>query len=350
MSVRPAWLVPAALALVCATSCRRADPALDAKRIIVLGIDAMDPAFLERHWDVLPNLRRFSQHGDFRRLGTTIPPQSPVAWSTFATGMNPGGHGIFDFVHRDPATMAAISSMADIEPPARTLSLGAYSIPLSSGRVRTFRRGRAFWQILAEHGIPVTLVRMPNNFPPVQCECQTLSGMGTPDMRGTFGTFTFFTDYPLAERQDVAGGRIVPVELTRDRVTLVIEGPENNLRKDRARSSVEMTVARDPSVAAAMFEVAGQRVLLREGEWSRWIRVRFPILPGVKSAAGMFRVYAKKLQPEFQVYVSPVNIDPYEPELPISTPPPSAASLPRRWGLTTRRVLRRTPPRCAKAC
>ena len=306
---------------MCGTACRNSGAAAHGKRIIVLGIDAMDPGFVERHWDVLPNLNRLRQGGDFRRLGTTIPPQSPVAWSTFTTGMNPGGHGIFDFVHRDPATMSPISSMADIEPPTRTLTIGPYAIPLSSGRVRTFRRGRAFWQILGERGVPVKLVRMPNNFPPVECEAQTLSGMGTPDMRGTFGTFTFYTDYPLEEARQVSGGNIVPVELKDDRVSLAIEGPENNLRKDRARSTVTMTVSRDPANHAALFEAGDERFILREGEWSRWIRVRFPIIPGLKTAAGMFRVYAKKLQPDFQIYVSPVNIDPGDPDLPISTPP-----------------------------
>jgi predicted AlkP superfamily phosphohydrolase/phosphomutase len=325
--MRARAVVLLALALACATACRRAAPASNGKRIIVLGIDAMDPAFLERHWDALPNLDRLRRSGDFRRLATTIPPQSPVAWSTFTTGMNPGGHGIFDFVHRNPATLAPLSSMADIEPPSRTLSIGPYAIPLSSGHIHFFRRGRAFWQILGEHGVPAMMVRMPNNFPPVDCEARTLSGMGTPDLRGTYGTFTFFTDYPLAERQDVAGGRIVPVVLQGDRVALTIEGPENTLRKDHARSSLTMTVARDPSQAAARFEIDGRRFLLRQGEWSGWIRVRFPIVPGLKSAAGMFRVFAKKLQPEFEVYVSPVNIDPSDPELPISTPPSFSRSL-----------------------
>jgi predicted AlkP superfamily phosphohydrolase/phosphomutase len=319
MRVRSAVLL--ALACVCLAACRRAAPASHAKRIIVLGIDAMDPGFLERHWDALPNLRRLRRDGDFRRLGTTIPPQSPVAWSTFTTGMNPGGHGIFDFVHRDPATMAPLSSMAGVEPSTRTLSIGPYAIPLSSGHIHTFRYGRAFWQILGEHGVDAIMVRMPNNFPPVDCEARTLSGMGTPDLRGTYGTFTYFTDDPLAERRDVSGGRIVPVVVQQDRVSLTIEGPENTLRKDRARSSLTMQVARDASAPAARFEIDGRRFLLRQGEWSGWIRVRFPILPGLKSAAGMFRVYAKKLQPEFELYVSPVNIDPSDPELPISTPP-----------------------------
>lgn len=318
----PVWpVLLVALVVTSGTGCRRAASASNAKRIIVLGIDAMDPGFVERHWDALPNLNRLRQGGDFKRLGTTIPPQSPVAWSTFTTGMNPGGHGIYDFVHRDPATMMPISSMAEMEPSTRTIEIGPYAFPLSSGRVKTFRQGRTFWQILGEHGIPVTLVRMPNNFPPVECDSRTLSGMGTPDMRGTFGTFTFFTDDPLEQARQVAGGQIVPVELKDDQAALVIEGPENSLRKDRRRSTVSLRVRRDPANPAAIFETDGARFLLREGEWSKWIRVKFPILPGVKTASGMFRVYCKKLHPDFQVYISPVNIDPSEPELPISTPP-----------------------------
>ena len=164
------------------------------------------------------------------------------------------------------------------------------------------------------------LLRMPNNFPPVPNKGRTLSGMGTPDLSGTFGTFTFYTDDPVEAARDVSGGRIVPVKLEHDAAALTIEGPENTLRKDRARSSVTLIANRDPTEAAAVFEVEGNRFLLREGEWSGWIRVRFPIIPGIKSAAGMFRIFAKKIHPEFEIYMSPVNIDPGDPELPISTP------------------------------
>jgi len=82
------------------------------KNVVVLGIDGMDPGFLERHWNDLPNLSQLRQEGEFKRLETTMPPQSPVAWSTFITGRDPGGHGIFDFVHRDPQTMAPVSAMS----------------------------------------------------------------------------------------------------------------------------------------------------------------------------------------------------------------------------------------------
>lgn len=291
------------------------------KKVIVLGIDGMDPGFLERHWDSLPNLKHLRNTGSFECLGTTIPPQSPVAWASFITGLDPGGTGIFDFVHRDPSTMQPFSSMAGISPSSHTLAIGPYLLPLSEGHVVRYLRGEAFWQFLDHADVPATILRMPDNFPPIESRSQTLSGMGTPDMGGTFGTFTFFTNDPLATAEDVSGGRIVPVRLDQtNRAELTIPGLENNLRKDHAVSIVRMIVHRDPSNPVALFEVGTQQILLKQGEWSQWIRVKFPIIPGLKTAAGMFRIFAKELQPGFAIYVSPVNIDPFAPELPISTP------------------------------
>ena len=133
--------------------------------MIVLGVDGMDPEFLEAHWSSLPNLNRLRGQGDFRTLATTMPPQSPVAWSSVITGMDPGGHGIFDFVHRNPATRMPMSSMAEVTEPTRTLTIGPYLLPLSGGGVRTLRAGRAFWQILAEHGVPATRDPHAGQFP-----------------------------------------------------------------------------------------------------------------------------------------------------------------------------------------
>ena len=168
------------------------------KRILVLGIDGMDPAFLERHWNSLPNLNHLREIGDFKRLGTTIPPQSPVAWSSVMTGMDPGGDGMFDFILRDPKTMTLLSSMADVDLPSHTVSLGPYVLPISKGHEERFLQGEAFWQILDKVGVHSIILRMPNNFPPLPSKSETLSGMGTPDLRGTYGTFTDFTDDPLA--------------------------------------------------------------------------------------------------------------------------------------------------------
>jgi predicted AlkP superfamily phosphohydrolase/phosphomutase len=155
----------------------------------------MDPGFVERHWSALPNLARLRDEGHFSRLGTTTPPQSPVAWSTFITGLDPVEHGMFDFVHRDPQTLQPFSSMSRTEEPPWTFTLGPYILPLSRSRVVSLRRGTPFWQLLSQHGIPVTVLRMPTNYPPAETGT-ALSGMGTPDLRGTLGTFSFYTDDP----------------------------------------------------------------------------------------------------------------------------------------------------------
>ena len=187
--------------LWCAGQARSGRPQ---KQMIVLGIDGMDPKFLERHWSSLPHLDRLAQDGDFRRLATTTPPQSPVAWSTFITGMDPGGHGIFDFIHRNPATLLPFSSMSQTTEGGFSVPLGPYVLPLTSGEVVALRKGEPFWQSLSEHHVPVAVIRMPTNFPPVHCDDGvSLAGMGTPDLRGTFGTFTFITSDPKQKTHKV---------------------------------------------------------------------------------------------------------------------------------------------------
>ncbi len=324
------WLGLGFLAVVLA-SCSRQPTQAAGPRMIVLGIDGMDPVFLETHWQSLPNLNRLRTEGDFRRLGTTIPPQSPVAWSTVTTGMDPGGHGIFDFVHRNPATRLPMLSMAEITEPTRTLTIGPYLIPLAGGGIRQTRAGRAFWQIMADHGVPSNIVRMPANFPPAECETESLAGMGTPDMTGSNGTFTFFTDDPAETRTSVPGGRIVAVHAENGRAALRIEGPPNSLRKDRAVTFVDLTFHPDPVQPAARFDLDGQQVVLKEGEWSDWIHADFRLIP-FKGAAGIFRIYLKQVHPYLRVYVSPVNIDPENPALPISTPSDYSRSLAQKLG------------------
>jgi predicted AlkP superfamily phosphohydrolase/phosphomutase len=301
------------------------------KRVIVLGVDGMDPNFLERHWSALPNLARLRDSGGLVRLATTTPPQSPVAWATFITGTDPAEHGLFDFVHRDPATLQPISSMGETLEPEHQLAIGPWLLPLSGARVRSFRAGQPFWRILAGHGIPVTVVRMPTNYPP-DGPGHELAGMGTPDLEGTFGTFTWYTDDPSEPAGEVSGGRIVQVERVNDRVLLPVAGPLNTLRRDRRSASLEMTADIDPVAPVARFQIGGQRFILRQGEWSPWIRVRFPLIPHLAGVAAMFRIYARELQPGFSVYRSPLNADPADPALPISTPAGWSRELARRVG------------------
>jgi predicted AlkP superfamily phosphohydrolase/phosphomutase len=290
-----------------------------APKLIVLGVDGMDPGFVERHWSDLPNLAKLRDEGRFSRLGTTTPPQSPVAWSTFITGLSPAEHGIFDFVHRDPKNLQPFSSMSRTEGPRWTLPLGRYVLPLSGSRVVSLRHGTPFWQRLSDRGISATVVRMPTNYPPVSAG-RALSGMGTPDLRGTLGTFSFYTDDPEELSRSVSGGRIIKVHLDSGHAVLPVEGPPNSLRKDQAYTSVNLTVDVDPEAPVARFAAGHDMLILREGEWSDWIPADFPLIAHLSSARGMFRIFAKQLHPGFQLYVSPINIDPVSPVLPIAVP------------------------------
>lgn len=289
------------------------------KKVIVMGVDGMDPGFVERHWADLPNLTKLRERGSYSHLETTDPPQSPVAWSTFITGLDPGEHGIFDFVHRDPVTREPYLSTDRTIQPRFTLPLGPYELPLSRSRVISLRKGRAFWEYLSDQGIPVTIVRIPANYPPSEAG-REIAGMGTPDLRGTQGTFAYYTDDPTETSHEVSGGLIRKVELRGGHTELSVEGPPNTLRRDRAYATVQLIADVDPDRPYVRLQLGSAASIIREGEWSDWLPVDFPLLPHMISARGMFRVFAKQLHPRFELYVSPVNVDPGEPALPISTP------------------------------
>src|SRR5215471_12036246 len=193
-------------------SSQRAHAGAAEKKLIVIGVDGMDPDLLAKFMaeGSMPNFSRLAQQGSFRKLTSSIPPQSPVAWSNLITGMNAGGHGIFDFIHRDPKTFQLYFSSSRVEGPKHSLSIGNWVVPLGSGSADQLRQGRAFWQILDEHGVPNSVFRIPANFPPVPAKGKTFSGMGTPDLRGSYGTFSFYTDDPMATAGPVEGGQVIP--------------------------------------------------------------------------------------------------------------------------------------------
>jgi predicted AlkP superfamily phosphohydrolase/phosphomutase len=303
-------------------------------RLIVLGIDGMDPQLLTRFMQEgkMPNFARLAKEGSFRQLTTSIPPQSPVAWSNMMTGMNAGGHGIFDFIHRDPKTLDLYFSASRVAPPKHALHLGSWVIPLGGGTAEQLRRGEAFWQILDEHHIPNSVFRIPSNFPPVAAKGNTLSGMGTPDLRGTYGTFSFYTDDPTATAGAVEGGQIIPVQVENSQVTAPLIGPENAFRKGSPPATEPFKVSIDPIDPVARIAVQDQEFVLREGEWSGWIPVEFQLIPFFGNVKGMCRFYLKQAHPRFQLYVSPINIDPANPALPISTPPSYSRELEEEVG------------------
>lgn len=304
-------------------SCGRSGPRWHGHhKLIILGIDGMDPDLLTQfaREGKMPNFTKLMEQGSFRKLTTSIPPQSPVAWANLITGMNAGGHGLFDFIHRDPKTMQLYFSASRVEPPKHTIHVGSWVIPLGSGTADQLRQGTAFWQILDQHGVPNSVFRIPSNFPPAPAKGRTLSGMGTPDLRGTYGTFSFYTDDATATTGATEGGQIIPVQVQNAQVTANLIGPDNTFRKGSPPALEPFTVSVDPLEAAARISVEGQEFVLREGEWSDFVRVEFRLVPWFATVKGMCRFYLKQAHPRFQLYVSPINIDPADPALPISTP------------------------------
>lgn len=306
-----------------------------AKKVIILGIDGMDPNILTKMMNEgkMPTFAKLAKEGSFSPLGTSIPPQSPVAWSNFITGMDPGGHGIFDFIHREPENYLPFLSTSKTEAAEKTLKLGDWVIPLSGGKTSLLRKGKAFWQILEEHGIDTTIIKMPANFPPAESSGRSLSGMGTPDILGTYGTFSLYTDNPdKYEEKDITGGKVYPVNVYNNTVKAQILGPKNSFRKEQPDIVIDFTVHVDPENPVAKIVVQDREILLNVGEFSEWVQLKFVAVPYLESVSGICRFYLKQVHPDFELYLSPVNIDPLDPALPISTPKDYSADLAKELG------------------
>ena len=321
--LKTAALAPAALAALSAGCSTRAGGS--GKRVIVLGVDGMDPGLVENFCErgLMPNTKKLMDSGSFRRLGTSNPPQSPVAWSNFITGAPPPVHGIFDFIHRDPETMIPYLSTSEVSPPDSTLDIGKLRLPLSGGGVKLLRRGTPFWNELLDNGIPVTMIKLPVDFPPPAEHPHGLflSGLGTPDVRGSQGSFTFFTDDPRSISDETGGGVVIPVRDYGDGCyTCRIDGPANSLVVDNPTMTTEIKVWADRESGAVRIDTDDGSIVLGEGQWSPWMRFSFPALAGISTVHAMGRFYLKQLSTSLKLYLSPLNIDPENPALPISSP------------------------------
>ena len=301
----------------------------NARSVVILGIDGMDPILLDTFMAKgrMPHFAKLMQEGSYSTLTTSTPPQSPVAWSNFITGMNPGGHGIFDFIHCDHTNYMPMFSAALVESPKKTMTIGRYVIPLSAGRVELLRRGEAFWQILDQKDVPYLIFKIPSNFPPVECKGMSVSGMGTPDILGTYGTFSFFTDDPSFASMDISGGEVIPVTIENNRIHTALIGPDNTLIKENPALERPFTVSIDPENKTATIAIGQETILLQEGDWTGWIKVEFDVLGPLKKISGITRFYLKALSPHFMLYAAAININPADPALPVSTPPGYASEL-----------------------
>lgn len=278
------------------------------KRVIVIGLDGLDPAITDTLLNAgeLPNLARLRGEGGYRRLATTIPAQTPVAWSSFATGVNPGGHGIYDFLRRDPMTYRPEVALFAYERTSRLLP----------PRPVNQRGGAAVWEVLAEAGVASVVLRHPCTFPPSKSvRGRVLAGVGVPDLRGSFGTSTVYTsDEELESGESEVVVRIEPEDGVARTYVPGPHGQEEELR-------FEIMVRFDADAGEARIESSGSpgRLKVGEGQWSDWLRLKFRA-GAFRTMRGRVRFYLVRARAPCLLYASPVNFDPEVPLHPISEP------------------------------
>lgn len=301
-------------------------------RVVVVGLDGMSPLIARRMIDSgqLPHFAALEAKGTFQPLESTLPPISPAAWSTFQTGTQPDRHNIFDFLACDRKRYLPVLSSVKIEPPRRVLRLGRYRIPLSKPTIALLRKSQPFWKYLGDHGVPSIVLRVPVTFPPEKFRGMLLSGMCVPDLRGTQGSFTCFTT------EEKPAGNLTEsmwVRVTRqnNRIVTRIPGPTNPLREDAPVLQVPMRIHIARNDRAVELVLPGERLRLEQGHYSPWVRLTFRAGLGVR-IRGICRFYLKATSPEFTLYMSPLNIDPEIPVLPISHPFVYASYLAKVFG------------------
>ena len=290
-------------------------------RLVIIGLDGLDPTMTEQLMSrgELPNFSRLKKVGCFTSLGTTFPAISPVAWSTFLTGVNPARHNIYDFLSRDTKTYLPDLSSARIGRALRTLPLGKYLIPLSKPEIKLLRKSKPFWNILAEEGVFSTILRVPITFPPERLSRGLLlSAMCIPDLKGSQGTFSFYSTDSRRVGKYTAG-ILIPIVINEDKIKTFITGPANSLTRKSEELKLPLTVTFNRKKEEALFQVSGQRFTLSPGQYSDWVRLIFKPGLGLK-VRGICRFLIIQFSPHFEFYITPINIDPEKPALPISHP------------------------------
>jgi predicted AlkP superfamily phosphohydrolase/phosphomutase len=324
-----------------------------AKRVIILGLDGLDPDICELLMESgdLPAFSRLRSEGTFRRLATSTPAMSPVAWSSFSTGVDASRHAIFDFLARDARTYAPVLSSSRVDSSTGSVGIWRFRIPRRRASIRFLRKSRSFWKILSEYGIFSTIMRVPITFPPEEFNGVMLSGMCVPDLRGTMGSFTYFTRSASAEK---IGGMVVRLPETGDTIKTSLPGPASPTTGETLELPIEIRI--DRAARGARISISGETFFLGERRYSPWIRLTFKAAPFVK-LHGIARFYITGLGDSsdstsgefssgegssvggdrrpgdsFGLYVSPIHIDPERPAMPISHPSFYSVYLAKRYG------------------
>ena len=301
---------------------------------LILGLDAFDATVFERLSAAgrLPNLTKYTESGRYSRFTVTDPPQSEVSWTSIATGLDPGGHGVFDFVLRDldgADPYRPVNGMVERQPPV----VGPLGVPVRPPGAENLRGGEGFWEPVARAGYRVSVLRMPLTFPPrLPRGGELLCGLGVPDLRATNGSYTLFAaGRDTHDGHTEFGGRHVKI-YPRDGVAEApLEGPPDpRAPLSGRRLAVPLRFTFTGETAAVTVD-DGPAVGLEPGLFSRWVEVAFTAGPLIR-VEGLVRFLLLETGSEPRIYASPIQISPYAPPIPISAPPSFSRRLAERLG------------------
>ena len=294
------------------------------KKVIVIGLDGLEPTIVEAMLErgELPNLSKIRTGGSYSRLRTTYPAQTPVAWSSFMTGTNPGGHGIFDFISRNPETYLPDAALSRFERPKSMLA---------QPRVVNQRKGVPLWQPLTHAGIPSVILRCPCTFPPEALQGKMLAGVGVPDLRGSQSKGTFYSQDRTVQAQE--NEQLIQLDAGIEMTTRVI-GPRNTKLSPPGDTCCEIKVRVDKAARQLVIQTGGtpSKIEIAERGWSDWVRFKFKFSL-LQSVTGIARFYVRQIEPQVEFYVSAVNFDPAAPMFPVSSPNDYAKELSEKVGL-----------------
>lgn len=292
------------------------------RQVVILGFDGLEPSLVESLLAAgeLPNFAELRRRGGLARVATTTPAQTPVAWSTFATGVNPGRHGIFDFLRRNPGTYLPELGLTRYE------QKNAFVPPKAVNQ----RRGKTVWEYLSDADIPSVVIRCPCMYPPAPIKGRVLCGMGVPDVRGGLGTPTFFTTDRDAQPRE--SENVVQLASTGDDTFRgALPGPHNPRKGGAFECELTFQVKHASREVSVVSNGKPQELTIPVGGWSDWLHVSFKT-GLMQSVRGMVRLYVPRIAPHVEIYASPVNFDPAAPLFPISEPQEYAVEIERELG------------------
>jgi len=353
---RASLLAIGVAAAACSWSACSRPAASDRPKLVVLGFDGMDPTlldvFLKR--GEMPAFSRLIKSGGLTKLETTVSPESPTSWASFATGVNPGKHNIYDFLVRDVKTYVPELGITQVEPPSFLFDW----MPLSRPKVTSLRGGTSFWVTAGKAGVRSAIMTVPVTFPVEDVpNGEMLAGLPVPDVHGTVGSYSYFaTDLSrYQEGNSEMAGILKHLTFEGSVAHSQLVGPPNPIVKKKIKAitekgrlsdadrltlgqlkaeeyvSIPLDITWTRGSGQATFQIAGQSFTLRTGEWSKWINTDFDINFFIR-IHGMLTFYLADAGNELKLYASPINFRPDAPPVPLSSPSSLSGDLYKRLG------------------